>query len=92
MFYVIFDYSIENSSIFPSNLVPKRPQNETRKNQKITKIPMFVARWSFWAPLADFGLSIFARLGTLYGFIMVAGDAIFAPFYYIVCIFGLPWS
>ena len=34
---------------------PKRLQNETNNFQKITKIPMFVARWSFWPHLTDFG-------------------------------------
>ena len=35
---------------------PKRLQKETRKFQKIIKIPLFVARWSFWHPLAVFGV------------------------------------
>ena len=50
------NYSIDHSSIFLLILGPKRLQNETRKFQKIIKIPMFVAKWSFWHPLADFGL------------------------------------
>ena len=35
---------------------PKRLQKETRKFQKIIKIPLFVARLSFWHPLAVFGV------------------------------------
>ena len=42
--------------IFTSILGPKRLQKEAKKFQKIIKILLFVARWSFWHPLADFGL------------------------------------
>ena len=44
------------SLIFTLILGPKRLQKGTRKFQKIIKIPLFVARLSFWHPLAVFGV------------------------------------